>query len=124
MVPTMFYTNLFNPTKTLISRHVSPVNEWANKLLALFMPNTSRAMATATSHFHEGGLSQCKKCLTLNSMNPCIIEMQYAVRGPLVIRASEIEKELEKVIFYVVDHLFDKPNIARFLYSLLRKKIT
>lgn len=96
MVPTMFYTNLFNPTKTLISRHVSPVNEWANKLLALFMPNTSRAMATATSHFHEGGLSQCKKCLTLNSMNPCIIEMQYAVRGPLVIRASEIEKELEK----------------------------
>jgi len=27
-------------------------------------------------------------------MNPCIKKMQYAVRGPLVIRATEIEKEL------------------------------
>ena len=25
-------------------------------------------------------------------MNPCIKKMQYAVRGPLVIRATEIEK--------------------------------
>ena len=30
-------------------------------------------------------------------MNPCVKVMEYAVRGPLVIRASEIEKELEQV---------------------------
>jgi alanine transaminase len=29
-------------------------------------------------------------------MNPCIKRMEYAVRGPLVIRASEIEKELKE----------------------------
>jgi len=31
-------------------------------------------------------------------MNPSIKAMEYAVRGPLVIRATELEKELEKVI--------------------------
>lgn len=32
--------------------------------------------------------------LLLENMNPCIKKMEYAVRGPLVIRATEIEKEL------------------------------
>jgi len=32
--------------------------------------------------------------LQLDNMNPCIKKMQYAVRGPLVIRATQIEKEL------------------------------
>ncbi|XP_005108862.1 alanine aminotransferase 2 [Aplysia californica] len=33
--------------------------------------------------------------LTLNSMNPNVIELQYAVRGPIVVRATEIENELK-----------------------------
>ncbi|XP_026682361.1 alanine aminotransferase 2-like [Diaphorina citri] len=37
------------------------------------------------------------KCLTLDNMNPNIKVMEYAVRGPLVIRAGEIEKELQSV---------------------------
>ncbi|KAK9881004.1 hypothetical protein WA026_014347 [Henosepilachna vigintioctopunctata] len=36
------------------------------------------------------------KNLTINTLNPCVRVMEYAVRGPLVIRAGEIEKELEK----------------------------
>jgi len=28
-------------------------------------------------------------------MNPCVKKMEYAVRGPLVIRANEIEKEIQ-----------------------------
>ena len=36
--------------------------------------------------------------LTLDNMNPAIKKMEYAVRGPLVIRATAIEKELEKVL--------------------------
>jgi len=32
--------------------------------------------------------------LLLDNMNPCIKRMEYAVRGPLVIRAVEIEKEI------------------------------
>ena len=39
--------------------------------------------------------------LTLDNMNPAIKKMEYAVRGPLVIRATEIEKELEKVSYSV-----------------------
>jgi len=31
----------------------------------------------------------------LDNMNPCIKKMEYAVRGPLVIRATAIEKELQ-----------------------------
>lgn len=38
----------------------------------------------------------CEKRITVDNMNHCIKLMEYAVRGPLVIRASEIEKELEK----------------------------
>ena len=35
--------------------------------------------------------------LNLNNMNPCVKEMQYAVRGPIVIRAAQLEQELKKV---------------------------
>merc|ERR1711962_1877170 len=34
--------------------------------------------------------------ITLDNMNPCVKEMEYAVRGPLVIRATEIEKEIQR----------------------------
>ncbi|XP_072378440.1 alanine aminotransferase 1 [Diabrotica undecimpunctata] len=37
-----------------------------------------------------------KPTLTIENLNPCIKVMEYAVRGPLVTRAGEIEKELEK----------------------------
>ena len=35
--------------------------------------------------------------ITLENMNPCVKKMEYAVRGPLVIRATEIEKEIQNV---------------------------
>lgn len=35
-----------------------------------------------------------ERVLTLENMNPAVIKLEYAVRGPLVIRASEIQKEL------------------------------
>lgn len=41
--------------------------------------------------------SQPQPTLTLDNLNPNVKVMEYAVRGPLVIRAGEIEKELEKV---------------------------
>lgn len=41
--------------------------------------------------------SDQKKALTLETMNPHVKKLQYAVRGPLVIRAAELEKEIEKV---------------------------
>lgn len=42
------------------------------------------------------------KPLTLESMNPLVKQVEYAVRGPIVIKAGEIERELAKVLVYVV----------------------
>lgn len=41
--------------------------------------------------------TKTKKNLTMKTLNPNLIKLQYAVRGPLVVRAAEIEKELMKV---------------------------
>lgn len=40
-----------------------------------------------------------RHCLGMDTLNPNIKVLEYAVRGPLVTRAGEIEKELEKVSF-------------------------
>uniref|UniRef100_A0A1I8BTG4 alanine transaminase n=1 Tax=Meloidogyne hapla TaxID=6305 RepID=A0A1I8BTG4_MELHA len=37
-----------------------------------------------------------KRVLTVETINPNVLTMEYAVRGPIVIRAVELEKELEK----------------------------
>lgn len=63
------------------------------------LPNFVRAMATSGK---DAGACNCsekteKGFVTIENMNPCIKRMEYAVRGPLVIRASEIEKELHEV---------------------------
>lgn len=53
----------------------------------------------ATGDGLRQGMHQQKanpKVLTMDTLNPCIKTMQYAVRGPIVARAAEIEKELEK----------------------------
>ncbi|GBO33080.1 hypothetical protein AVEN_20050-1, partial [Araneus ventricosus] len=36
------------------------------------------------------------RTVTLDNMNPNIKKMEYAVRGPLVTRAAEIENELKQ----------------------------
>lgn len=56
-----------------------------------------RAMATG-----DGGACNCvektgKGFITIENMNPCLKRMEYAVRGPIVMRALEIEKELQEV---------------------------
>ncbi|CAL1549178.1 unnamed protein product, partial [Lymnaea stagnalis] len=38
--------------------------------------------------------SAVENVLTLDTLNPNVIELQYAVRGPIVIRATQIEDEL------------------------------
>ncbi len=41
--------------------------------------------------------SETKKTLTMKTLNPRVIEVEYAVRGPIVIRAAEVEKEIKSV---------------------------
>ncbi|KAL0270999.1 UNVERIFIED_CONTAM: hypothetical protein PYX00_008245 [Menopon gallinae] len=50
----------------------------------------ARTMSTQTVTETRG------KCVTIENMNENLIRLEYAVRGPLVIRATEIEKELLK----------------------------
>jgi alanine transaminase len=41
-----------------------------------------------------------EKFLTMSNLNKAVKNVQYAVRGPVVIRAAEIEKELKKVFIF------------------------
>jgi len=65
---------------------------------------TAEGTSSADHSRHLAGYTSYKMTstwsptLTLDNMNPCIKTMEYAVRGPLVIRATEIEKELQKGI--------------------------
>ncbi|ALC49924.1 CG1640, partial [Drosophila busckii] len=54
----------------------------------------SRLVCFSTTNRNQSEMAA--KCLQLENINPNFITMEYAVRGPLVIRAGEIEKELEK----------------------------
>jgi hypothetical protein len=45
------------------------------------------------------------KPLTIGTLNPLVKEVEYAVRGPIVIRAVKLEKELEKVLFVNIETL-------------------
>lgn len=54
--------------------------------------------ARADQQQHRAMATEAKRCLNIEDLNPNIKVMEYAVRGPLVIRAAELEKELEKVL--------------------------
>lgn len=60
--------------------------------------NSLRALGqfNGTCRFHASNKRQ--KVLSVDNMNPFVKNMEYAVRGPIVIRAGEIEEELKKGI--------------------------
>lgn len=45
----------------------------------------------------ENGMMSRTKVLTIDTMNPVVKKVEYAVRGPIVQRAVELEKELNEV---------------------------
>lgn len=47
-----------------------------------------------------------RKILSLENMNQAVIKMEYAVRGPLVIRATEIQKELQEKVNTMFSRLY------------------
>ncbi|XP_060134191.1 alanine aminotransferase 1 isoform X2 [Zootoca vivipara] len=44
----------------------------------------------------ENGLARREKVLTLETLNPSVKRVEYAVRGPIVTRALQLEKELQQ----------------------------
>lgn len=53
----------------------------------------------------DEALSQCRKVLTLDTMNANVKKVEYAVRGPIVQRAMQLEKELREVRSLIASHL-------------------
>ena len=45
----------------------------------------------------ENGMMSRAKVLTIDTMNPVVKKVEYAVRGPIVQRAVELERELSEV---------------------------
>lgn len=45
----------------------------------------------------ENGVIHRAKVLTIDTMNPTVKKVEYAVRGPIVQRAVELERELSEV---------------------------
>lgn len=41
--------------------------------------------------------NKASKAVTMENINPNIVKLEYAVRGPLVIRATAIQKEIDSV---------------------------
>uniref|UniRef100_A0A6Q2WZV9 alanine transaminase n=1 Tax=Esox lucius TaxID=8010 RepID=A0A6Q2WZV9_ESOLU len=52
--------------------------------------------ALPTPKMTENGLGHREKVLNMNTMNPNVKRVEYAVRGPIVQRAVQIEKELKE----------------------------
>uniref|UniRef100_G3PYW9 Alanine aminotransferase 1 n=1 Tax=Gasterosteus aculeatus aculeatus TaxID=481459 RepID=G3PYW9_GASAC len=73
---------------------------------ALWSPSPGRALSglSATRRglpkekMPENGASARAKVLTLDTMNPAVKKVEYAVRGPIVQRAVELERELSEGI--------------------------
>jgi alanine transaminase len=57
------------------------------------LSNESTAVQQIAS-FHVTSCNQ--RTLNINNMNQAVVNMQYAVRGPVVLRAGQIENEIEK----------------------------
>lgn len=60
-------------------------------------------LAVKSRNFSISQRMSNQKVLNLDNMNPNVRIMEYAVRGPLLIRATEIENELKQVIIYFID---------------------
>ena len=65
--------------------------------------NFTKTLAVLSHHQQNGAIasihtsSRRDKVLNTQSMNANIKEMQYAVRGPIVLKAGQIEDKLERV---------------------------
>jgi len=53
--------------------------------------------AASTVPPQTAAATPASRVLTMDTLNPHVRAMEYAVRGPIVVRAAEIEKELQKV---------------------------
>ena len=63
--------------------------------LCSIMSFRQRLLVSLKNLPNTSSMSSAAATVTMDNMNPCIKKMEYAVRGPLVIRATAIEKEIQ-----------------------------
>lgn len=69
-----------------------PINS-INSLNSSGVRNAAASVSLSTSRNMS---TEVRRCIDVQNINPNIVTMEYAVRGPLVIRAGVIEKELKE----------------------------
>lgn len=91
-----------------------PVAPHPGSMIAPFSPRRalSALRGIAKEKMTENGLASSRgKVLTLDTMNPTVKKVEYAVRGPIVQRAVQIEKELKEGVKKPFDEVI-KANIG------------
>jgi len=60
-----------------------------------------KRFSTAEASVRTGALAMVReRCLTMATLNPHVKAVEYAVRGPIVKRAGDIERALQQVSGY------------------------
>ena len=59
-------------------------------------PHATTVARCSTSSPVSSGMGD--RVLTMDTLNPHVRAMEYAVRGPIVIRAAQIDRELQQVL--------------------------
>jgi hypothetical protein len=75
------------------------MNKSITKSTSLIFNNSKKVknVQNAASNFHTTS-KRDQKVLTVHNMNENVKKMQYAVRGPIVLRAGVIENEILNVL--------------------------
>ena len=69
-----------------------PCSQTGLQNLCSIMSFRQRLLVSLKNLPSTSSMSSSAVTVTMDNMNPCIKKMEYAVRGPLVIRATAIEK--------------------------------
>ena len=69
-----------------------PCSQTGLQNLCSIMSFRQRLLVSLKNLPSTANMSSSATTVTIDNMNPCIKKMEYAVRGPLVIRATAIEK--------------------------------
>lgn len=92
---TVHCQKITNNTTTLVSRIKSGISSAQTKY---YLGALGQSLNDSSKRGISTSRKMNEKLLTLQTLNPNIKNVEYAVRGPIVQLASKLEKELEQVL--------------------------
>ena len=91
------HNSVFSSRNAALPSAVTKSSSAEGSSAATFCSGLSRSVTTTQIGHCLRMASTWQHTVTMDNLNPAIKTMEYAVRGPLVIRATEIEKEIQRV---------------------------